>query len=117
MAEKQELNSLNRFRKQSAKLVLEEHGHCEVPAGCGGVILRWRNPLVSRTVRVFCYTPNEAKLFMDGEELERGLTDLAIGPHLLCVENRQGPKGNSKSRQQRQQRTNIRIAGGWIPLW
>ena len=86
MAEKQELNSLNRFRKQSAKLVLEEHGHCEVPAGCGGVILRWRNPQLSRNVRVYCFAPDKAKLFMDGEELKSGLTDLAIGPHLLCAE-------------------------------
>jgi sulfatase modifying factor 1 len=24
--------------------VLEAHSHCEVPAGCGGVVLQWRNP-------------------------------------------------------------------------
>lgn len=36
------LNSISRFSKQSPRLVLEEHGHCEVPAGCGGVVLRWR---------------------------------------------------------------------------
>jgi hypothetical protein len=41
---KKALNSLDRFRKHPGQLVLEEHGHCEVPAGCGGVVLRWRNP-------------------------------------------------------------------------
>ncbi len=38
------LNGLSRYAKQSPRLVLEEYGHCEVPAGCGGVVLRWRNP-------------------------------------------------------------------------
>ena len=42
MADEQRLNSVDRFRKKSERLVLEEHGHCEVPAGCGGVVLRWR---------------------------------------------------------------------------
>ena len=31
------LNTLNRFRKHSPRLLLEEYSHCEVPAGCGGV--------------------------------------------------------------------------------
>mgnify|MGYP001258158642 CR=1 FL=1 len=38
------LNSLSRFSKSSPRLVLEEYSHCEVPAGCGGVVLRWRKP-------------------------------------------------------------------------
>lgn len=38
------LNSLSRYSKQSSRLVLEEYSHCEVPAGCGGVVLRWRKP-------------------------------------------------------------------------
>lgn len=38
------LNSISRFSKHSPHLHLEEHGHCEVPAGCGGVVLRWYNP-------------------------------------------------------------------------
>ena len=45
MADEQQLNSLSRFRKQPGRLVLEEHGHCEVPAG-GGVVLRRRNPVL-----------------------------------------------------------------------
>jgi hypothetical protein len=38
------LNALARYSKRSPHLVLEEYSHCEVPAGCGGVVLRWRNP-------------------------------------------------------------------------
>lgn len=38
------LNSLSRFSKSSPRLILEEYSHCEVPAGCGGVVLRWRKP-------------------------------------------------------------------------
>jgi hypothetical protein len=34
------LNSLSRYTKRSPEYVLEEHSHCEVPAGCGGVVLR-----------------------------------------------------------------------------
>ena len=37
------LNGPDRYRKRSPRLVLEEHSHCEVPAGCGGVVLRWIN--------------------------------------------------------------------------
>ena len=37
------INTLSRYRGRPPRLVLEEHNHCEVPAGCGGVVLRWRN--------------------------------------------------------------------------
>ena len=29
------LNTLGRYGKNASHLVLEEHSHCEVPAGCG----------------------------------------------------------------------------------
>jgi hypothetical protein len=35
------LNSIDRYRKRSNRLILEEHRSCELPAGCGGVVLRW----------------------------------------------------------------------------
>ena len=38
------INTLHRFAKHSPKLVLHEYSHCEVPAGCGGVVLRWIDP-------------------------------------------------------------------------
>jgi len=38
------LNSLDRFRKSKSGLTLEVYSSCEVPAGCGGAVLRWRRP-------------------------------------------------------------------------
>ena len=85
MARKKQINSLDRFRKQSPHLLLEQHGHCEVPAGCGGVVMRWRNPRAARPVRVWVYTPAPATCWIDGEPLERGSLDLKPGAHVLAV--------------------------------
>ena len=57
MTDDLKLNSLSRFSKQSPRLHLEEHGHCEVPAGCGGVVLRWYNPAKGVPVLINVYTP------------------------------------------------------------
>ena len=35
------LNSIDRFRKRSNRLTLDEHPSCELLAGCGGALLRW----------------------------------------------------------------------------
>jgi hypothetical protein len=85
MAKKQRLNSLDRFRKQSERLILEQHSHCEVPAGCGGVVLRWRNPMALRSVVIWVYTAGPAACFLDGAGVETGHIDLAPGPHVLAV--------------------------------
>jgi hypothetical protein len=85
MADPQRLNSLDRFRKQPGRLVLEEHSHCEVPAGCGGVVLRWRNPLAALHVTVRLYAPVQAVCFLDGQELQTGRIDLVPGPHVVAV--------------------------------
>jgi hypothetical protein len=85
MSDEQQLNSVNRFRKQPGPLVLEEYGNCEVPAGCGGVVLRWRNPRAVRPVLLHLYTPVAPSLFIDGEEPQTGRADLAPGPHLLAL--------------------------------
>ncbi len=79
------LNSLDRFRKQPGRLVLEEHGHCEIPAGCGGVVLRWRNPRSAVHVVVHVYTPLPGDVRMDGQPLEWSRIDLPPGRHLLTV--------------------------------
>ena len=47
-----ELNSLDRYVKSSPQFVLEEHSHCEVPAGCGGAVLRWRDRFTSVPVQL-----------------------------------------------------------------
>ena len=80
------LNTLNRFRKRSPKLLLEQYSHCEVPAGCGGVVLRWVDPAstIPAIVRVYC--PGESKIFVDGNELGSSRVDLAAGAHVLALE-------------------------------
>jgi hypothetical protein len=85
MSDEQQLNSVARFRKEPGPLVLEEYGNCEVPAGCGGVVLRWRNPRTVRPVLVHLYTPVAPSWFLDGAEPQSGRVDLAPGPHLLAV--------------------------------
>ncbi|HYT91444.1 MAG TPA: hypothetical protein VEL76_22210 [Gemmataceae bacterium] len=85
MSDEQRLNSLDRFRKQPGRLVLEEHSHCEVPAGCGGVVLRWRNPLAGVPVTIHLYSPVKAVCLLDGEELQTGRIDLVPGRHVAAV--------------------------------
>lgn|SRR5262245_14419303 len=57
MADDLSLNSIARFSKHSPHLHLEEHGHCEVPAGCGGVVLRWYNPVKGAPILLKAYWP------------------------------------------------------------
>jgi hypothetical protein len=85
MSSGQELNSLSRFRKQSGRLVLEEHSHCEVPAGCGGVVLRWRNPLAAVPLTLHLYTPVPAACFLDGAPVGTARVDPAPGRHALAL--------------------------------
>jgi hypothetical protein len=89
MSSGHDLNSLSRFRKQSRRLVLEEHSHCEVPAGCGGVVLRWRDPLALVPLTLYLYTPVSAVCLLDGEELRSTRVDLPPGKHVvtLALEN------------------------------
>jgi hypothetical protein len=79
------INSLARFRKHPGRLVLEEYTHCEVPAGCGGVVLRWRNPLAAVPLTVTLYAPVRAACFLDGRPVVNGRLDLAPGRHALAV--------------------------------
>ena len=88
----QKLNSLERFRKRSPHLVLEQHSHCEVPAGCGGVVLRWRNPREARPLRFHLYTSGKAECWLDGEPLQRGHFDLVPGRHVLAIVIEQGDR-------------------------
>ena len=85
MSDEQRLNSLDRFRKQPGRLVLEVYSHCEVPAGCGGAVLRWRNPLAAVPVRVHLYSPGKAVCFFDGSELRTAGADLAPGLHVIAI--------------------------------
>jgi hypothetical protein len=79
------LNALHRFRKHSSRLLLEEYSHCEVPAGCGGVVLRWIDPTEALPVLVELFAVGEHELFVDGVQLEAGRLELAPGAHLLAL--------------------------------
>lgn len=80
------LNSLHRFRKHS-RLVLETHSHCEVPAGCGGVVLQWRDPAGELNVLVQLSSSHDlARMAMDGVELRTSRATIGPGPHVLAFE-------------------------------
>jgi hypothetical protein len=78
------LNSISRYSKESPQLILEEHGHCEVPAGCGGVVLRWTNPHRSMPVEFWLQTTGEARVYLDGKSPGSGRPMVAYGDHVLA---------------------------------
>lgn len=87
MAEKDlKLNSLSRYSKQSPRLILEEHSHCEVPAGCGGVVLRWLNLDNGIPCTMWLHTSAEASEFLiDGEHPASSRPLLNFGNHTISI--------------------------------
>lgn len=80
------LNTLSRFSKRSPNLVLEEHNHCEVPAGCGGVVLRWINPQREIPLRIDLFLNGKVAQYLDGEKLMYRRPLVEIGRHTLAFE-------------------------------
>ncbi|MFI0406726.1 hypothetical protein [Actinomadura sp. 3N508] len=80
------LNSLSRYSKSSSMFVLEEYGHCEVPAGCGGVVLRWRNPRNGVPLRMLLYVNGDGEVYLDGEPPPSGIPVVPFGEHVLALE-------------------------------
>jgi hypothetical protein len=80
------LNSLDGFSKASPRFLLEEHSHCEVPAGCGGIVLRWINPAAGLPVLLHFFHPTPATLAIDGAPTTTSHVLLAPGPHVLSLE-------------------------------
>jgi hypothetical protein len=78
------LNSLSRYSKQSPRLVLEEHGHCEVPAGCGGVVLRWINPHEELPIIMNLHRNGELEVYLDGSPLSSARPLVKYGQHTLA---------------------------------
>ena len=85
------LNSLSRFSKQSYRLALEVHGHCEVPAGCGGVVLKWRlleasaQPIPMR-MRFFSTNGKRDPWFLDHTSTEAvSKVPVTYGKHALSL--------------------------------
>lgn len=89
------LNSVDRFTKRSPRLLLEEHSHCEVPAGCGGVVLRWVNPTAGLPILIDFYHPGPARLSIDGATVTTSHLLLAPGSHVLALEFPQPPADDS----------------------
>jgi hypothetical protein len=77
------LNSLSRYSKESPLLILEEHGHCEVPAGCGGVVLRWRDPRAGVPLIMRMYVEGECTLLLDGQSPPAARSIVPFGEHVL----------------------------------
>lgn len=88
MADREDLrlNTLQRYRKVSSRLALEVHSHCEVPAGCGGVVLRWRRPDAEFGIAFssFLSAPSEG-FFLDGQPLSEQRASVAPGEHVLSL--------------------------------
>jgi hypothetical protein len=78
------LNSLTRYSKQSPTFVLEEHSHCEVPAGCGGVVLRWRNPFRAIPISLWLASNGRVHLYLDGGAPVSARPTVAPGSHVLA---------------------------------
>jgi hypothetical protein len=79
------LNTLHRFRKHSPRLLLEEYSHCEVPAGCGGAVLRWVDPRAGTPALIRTSVAAKITLWLDGAPLESGRVDLSAGTRVLAL--------------------------------
>jgi len=83
------LNSLSRFSKQSPRFILEEYSNCEVPAGCGGAVLRWLTPNEPIPMKLN-YFSNNGSLEMDsldsGRRLWHSRIPVSYGSHVLTFE-------------------------------
>jgi hypothetical protein len=77
------VNSLSRYSKDSPLLILEEHGHCEVPAGCGGVVLRWRDPRAGIPLIMRLYAAGECTVFLDGQPPPSARSIVPFGEHVF----------------------------------
>jgi hypothetical protein len=78
------LNELQRFRKASSRLALEAHTHCEVPAGCGGVVLRWTRPGAPVGISFSKYFARPVDdLCLDGKKLSEQRHEVLPGTHVV----------------------------------
>lgn len=79
------LNTLHRFEKRSPRLTLQIYSHCEVPAGCGGVVLRWTNPASAFGALLHVAPGDGIEAWMDGSPFATTRLNLAYGDHLLAL--------------------------------
>ncbi len=79
------LNSLGKYGKGSSRLILEEHGHCEVPAGCGGAVLRWRNPKSGLLFIIKVFATAKYQILLDGDAPSSGRPLVSFGEHVISL--------------------------------
>jgi hypothetical protein len=86
MAERDlKLHSLGRYGKSNSRLILEEHSHCEVPAGCGGVVLRWRNPNSGLLFVLHFFGTGKGTILLDGKALTSARPLISFGEHVFSL--------------------------------
>ena len=85
------LNSVSRYAKESSRLILEEHGHCEIPAGCGGVVLRWFNPARALPLEFWIFIDGDVDFALDGEATTFARPMVEYGEHVLSFAIRNFP--------------------------
>lgn len=83
--DKLKLNTLERFSKRSDQLLLEHYSHCEVPAGCGGVILRWRERAEGALAELAVFCPRQVAVSIDGQSPPSARLLLPWGAHVLTA--------------------------------
>jgi hypothetical protein len=80
------LNTLHRFAKHSPRLVLQEYSHCEVPAGCGGVIVRWYDPELGTPAHLRVTLRNATgDVWLDGAVVVSNRIQLVVGTHVVAM--------------------------------
>lgn len=79
------LNTLHRFAKHSPRLVLEEYSHCEVPAGCGGAVLRWLDPQEGIAARIEVRTLGSVETWLDATLVHGSHVTISPGAHTLFL--------------------------------
>jgi hypothetical protein len=79
------LNSLSRYSKKSSRYVLEAQSHCEVPAGCGGVVLRWRDPKKGIPLTFRIYAGGAYKFLLDARPLSSTRPIVPFGEHVISI--------------------------------
>jgi len=79
------LNNLSRFSKSSKRLLLREYSNCEVPAGCGGVVFRWKKPDENIAFEINIFVSGEFELFIDGSTPQSAISLLKKGDHVLSL--------------------------------
>ncbi|MFO0604511.1 MAG: hypothetical protein U0324_15120 [Polyangiales bacterium] len=81
------LNDLDRYRKRSDSLILQEYSHCEVPAGCGGVVLRWVDLDEAVPLTVYAAAAGGIALSLDGVAVPSALLNVPLGDRVvgMCI--------------------------------